>query len=71
MKKGAVPGLDRTARGAGTDGANLGSGMGSLANPETGDRINSPFFRGFVVWILLFFIATGYAYGRICRHYAD
>jgi len=37
---------------------------GLLRNPETGDRINSPFFRGFVVWILIFFVATGYAYGR-------
>ncbi len=37
---------------------------GVFRNPETGDRINSPFFRGFVVWILIFFIATGYAYGR-------
>lgn len=37
---------------------------GVLRNPETGDQINSPFFRGFVVWILLFFTATGYAYGR-------
>ncbi|MEM8936607.1 MAG: AbgT family transporter [Pseudomonadota bacterium] len=38
---------------------------GVLRNPETGDRINSPFFRGFVVWILIFFIAAGYAYGRV------
>ncbi|MFP4518254.1 MAG: AbgT family transporter [Oceanicaulis sp.] len=37
---------------------------GVLRNAETGDRINSPFFRGFVVWILIFFIVTGYAYGR-------
>ncbi|MEM7768324.1 MAG: AbgT family transporter [Pseudomonadota bacterium] len=37
---------------------------GVLRNPDTGDRINSPFFKGFVVWILIFFIATGYAYGR-------
>ena len=37
---------------------------GVLRNPETGDRINSPFFTGFVVWILIFFLATGYAYGR-------
>jgi len=37
---------------------------GILRNPETGDRFNSPFFRGFVVWILIFFVATGYAYGR-------
>ncbi|MEM8563307.1 MAG: AbgT family transporter [Pseudomonadota bacterium] len=35
-----------------------------LRNPDTGDRINSPFFRGFVVWILIFFVAAGYAYGR-------
>ncbi|MEM1105200.1 MAG: AbgT family transporter [Pseudomonadota bacterium] len=37
---------------------------GVLRDPETGDRMKSPFFRGFVVWILIFFIATGYAYGR-------
>ncbi|MBO6764922.1 AbgT family transporter [Maricaulis sp.] len=37
---------------------------GVLRNPDTGDRIASPFFRGFVVWILIFFIAAGYAYGR-------
>ncbi len=37
---------------------------GVLRNPETGDRINSPFFRGFVVWILIFFVVAGYAYGR-------
>lgn len=40
---------------------------GVLRNPETGDRINSPFFKGFVVWILIFFIATGYAYGRAAK----
>jgi aminobenzoyl-glutamate transport protein len=37
---------------------------GVLRNPETGDRIDSPFFQGFVVWILIFFVAVGYAYGR-------
>ena len=37
---------------------------GVLRNPETGNRINSPFFKGFVVWILIFFVVTGYAYGR-------
>ncbi len=37
---------------------------GVLRNPETGDRINAPFFRGFAVWILIFFVVTGYAYGR-------
>ena len=35
-----------------------------LRNAETGDRMDSPFFDGFVVWILIFFIAIGYAYGR-------
>jgi aminobenzoyl-glutamate transport protein len=37
---------------------------GVLRNPDTGDRIDSPFFDGFVVWILIFFVALGYAYGR-------
>ncbi len=37
---------------------------GVLRNPETGDRIDSPFFGGFVVWILIFFVVAGYAYGR-------
>lgn len=38
---------------------------GVLRNPETGDRINSPFFDGFVVWILIFFMVVGYTYGRV------
>ena len=38
---------------------------GVLRNPETGSRISgAPFFRGFVVWILIFFVVLGYAYGR-------
>ncbi|MEM6891238.1 MAG: AbgT family transporter [Pseudomonadota bacterium] len=37
---------------------------GVLRNPDTGDRMRSPFFQGFVVWILIFFLATGYSYGR-------
>lgn len=37
---------------------------GVLRNPENGDRIDSPFFGGFVVWILIFFVVSGYAYGR-------
>ena len=37
---------------------------GILRNPVDGDRVNSPFFRGFVVWILIFFVVTGIAYGR-------
>jgi len=39
-------------------------GWGVFRNPENGDPMDSPFFDGFVVWILIFFIATGYAYGR-------
>ncbi|MFW5661270.1 MAG: AbgT family transporter [Oceanicaulis sp.] len=42
----------------------LAPDWGVLRNPETGDRIDSPFFDGFVVWILIFFVAIGYAYGR-------
>ena len=37
---------------------------GVLRNAETGDRMDSPFFDGFVVWILIFFITIGYVYGR-------
>ncbi|MDT8438079.1 MAG: AbgT family transporter [Wenzhouxiangellaceae bacterium] len=38
---------------------------GPLRNPETGEMIRSPFFRGVVAWIFLFFLATGFAYGRV------
>lgn len=37
---------------------------GVLRNPETGDQLRSPFFSGFAVWILIFFLAIGVAYGR-------
>ena len=37
---------------------------GVFRNAETGDRMDSPFFDGFVVWILIFFVVIGYAYGR-------
>ena len=37
---------------------------GVLRNAETGERMDSPFFDGFVVWILVFFVVLGYAYGR-------
>ncbi len=37
---------------------------GVLRDPDTGDRMRSPFFDGFVVWIFIFFLATGLAYGR-------
>ncbi len=36
-----------------------------LRDPATGDRLRSPFFSGFAVWILLFFLAVGIAYGRV------
>ncbi|MDP3403638.1 MAG: AbgT family transporter [Brevundimonas sp.] len=38
---------------------------GVLRDPETGDQMRSPFFSGFAVWILLFFLAVGVAYGRV------
>jgi len=38
---------------------------GPLRNPETGEMIRSPFFRGIVAWIFLFFLVTGFAYGRV------
>lgn len=37
---------------------------GPLRNPDSGEMIRSPFFRGIVAWIFLFFLATGFAYGR-------
>ena len=39
-------------------------GAGVLRDPVTDDVMRSPFFSGFVVWILIFFMVTGYAYGR-------
>jgi aminobenzoyl-glutamate transport protein len=38
---------------------------GVLRDPETGDQLRSPFFTGFAVWILLFFLVVGFAYGRV------
>ncbi|MEM7729722.1 MAG: AbgT family transporter, partial [Pseudomonadota bacterium] len=38
---------------------------GVFRNPDTGDRMDSPFFDGFVVWILIFFMVLGYTYGRV------
>ncbi|MDT8409103.1 MAG: AbgT family transporter [Wenzhouxiangellaceae bacterium] len=37
---------------------------GPLRNPDTGEMIRSPFFRGIVAWIFVFFLATGFAYGK-------
>ncbi len=38
---------------------------GILRDAETGDQLRSPFFTGFAVWILLFFLIVGFAYGRV------
>lgn len=40
-------------------------GIGVLRDPVTDGVMRSPFFSGFVVWILIFFLVTGYAYGRV------
>ncbi|MEX0915662.1 MAG: AbgT family transporter [Wenzhouxiangellaceae bacterium] len=37
---------------------------GPLRNPDTGEMIRSPFFRGIVAWIFVFFLVTGFAYGK-------
>ena len=38
---------------------------GVLRDGDTGDRMRSPFFTGFAVWILVFFLVVGFAYGRV------
>lgn len=38
---------------------------GPLRDPLTGDRLRSPFFSGFVTWIFVFFLAVGFAYGKV------
>lgn len=38
---------------------------GVLRNPETGDLLNSPFLRGMVVLIFIFFLVPGFVYGRV------
>lgn len=38
---------------------------GVLRNPETGDILNSPFFRGIVTFIFIFFLIPGFVYGKI------
>ncbi len=38
---------------------------GVLRDGETGDRLRSPFFTGFAVWILVFFTVLGFAYGKV------
>ncbi len=36
-----------------------------LRNPETGDLLNSPFLRGIVTFIFVFFLIPGVAYGAV------
>lgn len=38
---------------------------GLLRNPETGEVLNSPFLRGLVAFIFIFFLVPGFVYGRI------
>lgn len=38
---------------------------GILRNPETGEQLNSPFFRGIVTFIFVGFIIPGFVYGRV------
>jgi len=38
---------------------------GVLRNPETGETLNSPFFRGIVTFIFIFFLIPGFVYGKI------
>ncbi len=38
---------------------------GVLRNPETGEALNSPFFRGIVSFIFIGFIIPGFVYGRV------
>lgn len=38
---------------------------GVLRNPETGDVLSSPFLKGMVALIFVFFLVPGYVYGRV------
>lgn len=38
---------------------------GVLRNPETGEILNSPFLRGIVTFIFVFFLIPGFVYGRV------
>lgn len=38
---------------------------GVLRNPETGEILNSPFLRGIVTFIFIFFLIPGFVYGRV------
>ncbi|MEM9938033.1 MAG: AbgT family transporter [Pseudomonadota bacterium] len=55
----ALPGMSAAI------GGDFIPGWGVLRDPETESAMRSPFFSGFVVWILIFFMVTGYTYGRV------
>jgi aminobenzoyl-glutamate transport protein len=38
---------------------------GALRDPVTGDALNSPFLRGMVALIFVFFLVPGYVYGKV------
>lgn len=38
---------------------------GILRNPETGDQLDSPFFRGIVTFIFIGFVVPGFVYGKL------
>lgn len=38
---------------------------GILRNPDTGEVLNSPFLRGIVTFIFVFFMIPGYVFGRV------
>lgn len=44
---------------------------GVLRNPETGEILNSPFLRGIVTFIFVFFLIPGFVYGRVTGSMKD
>ncbi len=44
---------------------------GVLRNPETGEILNSPFLRGIVTFIFIFFLIPGFVYGRVTGSMRD
>lgn len=44
---------------------------GVLRNPETGEILNSPFLRGIVTFIFIFFLIPGFVYGKVTGSMKD
>lgn len=44
---------------------------GVFRNPETGEILNSPFLRGMVTFIFLFFLIPGFIYGKVTGSMTD